>query len=418
MMQLMFEKGEGQMNVKKILFISDHGDPLAKLGGEQAGGQNNYVKQLATYLADRGLAIDVVTHWSDENTPQIEAFGKSCRVIRIAAGRKGFVPKAEIADLLDDFYQEMDGLLHLEDYDIIHSHYWMSGLLGLSVKAAYGLPLVHTSHSLGVAKAKATGVKEKKRIGAERKILRKADAVIATTPTEKKIIKKFAGSKPNVAVIPIGVARTFEEVKYRKPPVDARFVYAGRFTETKGLFTLLEAFRQFLKQDLSAELILAGGDEHAINLNTGHPVLPVLCEAVEGIEDSVTFIGPTAQEELAVLFSKATAVIVPSYYESFGMVAAEAQGCGTPVIASEVGGLQDVVKDEKTGLLVPPEDPKALSEAMTRLAEERRFTEKLGRVAMKREARLYTWPLIARTVQDLYEVIADGENPPSVSDGS
>lgn len=113
------------MNVKRILFISDHGDPLAELGGEQAGGQNNYVKRLATSLSRRKLQIDVVTHWSDETAPQIETFGKfkSCRVIRVAAGRKGFVPKAEIADLLDNFYSEMKNLLNLKEYDVIHSHY-------------------------------------------------------------------------------------------------------------------------------------------------------------------------------------------------------------------------------------------------------------------------------------------------------
>lgn len=406
------------MNVKKVLFISDHGDPLAELGGEQAGGQNNYVKRLATYLSERDLEIDVVTHWSDETAPQIEHFGKSCRVIRVAAGRKGFVPKAEIADILDTFYSEMKTLLNLKEYDVVHTHYWMSGLLGLAVKKEFGTPLVHTSHSLGIAKAAATGEREERRLSAERKILKQADRVIATTPTEKLMIKDFAGADSSVAVIPIGVAKTFEEIQRRRPPADPLFVYAGRFAETKGLFTLLEAFRKFVKEGHKAELILAGGDDNDIDPNTHLPVIPDLCEAVNGIEDKVTFLGPQSQKELANLFSRTTAVVVPSYYESFGMVAAEAQACGTPVIASEVGGLQDVVRNGRTGILVPPENAKALSRAMCTLAEERHLAEELGEEALKRGALLFTWPSIARLMQDLYEVIYDEEYSPSLSDGS
>lgn len=406
------------MNVQKILFISDHGDPLAALGGEQAGGQNNYVKQLADYLCDRGLVIDVVTHWSDETAPQIERFGKSCRVIRLAAGRKGFVPKAEIADCLDAFYSEMKSLLNLKEYDIIHSHYWMSGLLGLTVKAEFGIPLVHTSHSLGIAKSAATGVREEKRLRAERKILRNADCVIATTPTEKRIIKKFAGPKTVISVIPIGIAKIFEEIPFQKPPIQPLFVYAGRFEETKGLSTLLKAFQDFVKQGREGELILAGGDEEDIDTATGLPVTADLSNAVKGIEDRVTFLGPKSQEELAALFSKATAVVVPSYYESFGMVAAEAQGCGTAVIASEIGGLQDVVKDGQTGILVPPEDSKALARAMYTLAEEPHFAETLGGGASKRATLLFAWSSIAKLMQDLYEVIYDEENSSFISDGS
>lgn len=328
------------------------------------------------------------------------------------------MPKAEIADLLDDFYSEMKVLLNLEEYDVIHSHYWMSGLLGLAVKEEFGIPLVHTSHSLGIAKTAATGVREERRLSAERKILRNADSVIATTPTEKVMIKEFAGSKTAVSVIPIGVAKTFKKIQLRKPPAVPLFVYAGRFAETKGLFTLLTAFQNLVKEGLAAKLILAGGDEEDIDLTTHLPVNSELCEAVHGIEDRVTFLGPQSQKELAALFSKATAVVVPSYYESFGMVAAEAQACGTPVIASEVGGLQDVVRDGQTGILVPPEDAASLSGAMGTLAKERHLAKDLGEGALKRGALLFTWPSIARLMKDLYEVIADEDYSTSLSDGS
>ena len=122
------------MMKKKVLFISDHGDPLARLGGKQSGGQNNYVKQLALALDELGLSVDVVTHWSNPNTPQIEAFGENCRVIRIAAGHKGYMNKSEMINILPAFYREMQDLIPINTYDIVHSHYWISGLLGLVIK--------------------------------------------------------------------------------------------------------------------------------------------------------------------------------------------------------------------------------------------------------------------------------------------
>ncbi len=406
------------MKKRKILFISDHGDPLAELGGAQAGGQNNYIKHLAKYLSDKGLIIDIVTHWSDENAPQIEKFGKSCRVIRIAAGRKGFVPKVELLNLLDDFYDEMKRSLNLHEYDLIHSHYWMSGLLGLTLKEDFDIPLVHTSHSLGLAKAEATGEREKRRLKAERKILRNADHVLATTPTEEAMIRDFAGKQAVVSVISIGVDEAFSKTPFQKPPSDPLFVYAGRFEETKGILTLLEAFKYFVKEGAEGKLILAGGLKEDFDAETSFSLDATLRHAVEGIEDRVAFLGPKSQSELASLFAEATAVVVPSYYESFGMVAAEAQACGTPVIASKTGGLQDVVKDGQTGILVPVKDASALSKALKQLAENPYLAEKFGRKAKKRAELLFTWPSIAKSVEDLYEGIYDEKNSIFISDGS
>lgn len=132
----------------------------------------------------------------------------------------------------------------------------------------------------------------------------------------------------------------------------------------------------------------------------------------------MTFLGPKSQKELAELFSGATAVVVPSYYESFGMVAAEAQACGTPVIASGTGGLQDVVRDGQTGILVPPKDSKSLARAMYKMAEEPNLVETLGQGAVRRASLLFTWSSIAELMQDVYEVIYDEENSSFISDGS
>ncbi|SEJ86838.1 Glycosyltransferase involved in cell wall bisynthesis [Bhargavaea ginsengi] len=396
---------------KKILFISDHGDPLAKLGGKQSGGQNNYVRQLAEALAERGLRVDVATHWSDPGTPQIERFGGSCRVIRIAAGRKEFVPKSDMLDLLPAFYKEMKSIMDLDTYDIIHTHYWLSGLLGLMIRDEYGTRIVHTSHSLGIAKAKATGQVEKARLRAEKEILGRADRVIATTPTEKEMILDFAGIRSSVSVVSIGVDRSFERPFSAAKGESPLFVYAGRFEQTKGILTLLRAFRIFLRHGRDARLILAGGAAEDIHPQSGLPLKARLRAAVAGMEDRVTFLGPLSQHGLADLFCRATAVIVPSYYESFGMVAAEAQACGTPVIASEVGGLQDVVQDGRTGLLVSAKNPAELARGMRRIASNPEFADRLGRQALNRARKAFNWQEIAADIHDIYEVLYRAEDP-------
>ncbi|EMR04903.1 D-inositol-3-phosphate glycosyltransferase [Bhargavaea cecembensis DSE10] len=387
------------------------------MGGKQSGGQNNYVRQLAEALAGRGLSIDVVTHWSAPDTPQVERFGGSCRVIRIAAGRNEFVPKSEMLELLPAFYKEMKAIIDLNAYDVVHTHYWLSGLLGLRIRNDYGTRIVHTSHSLGIAKAKATGQVEEARLRAEKEILGRADRVIATTPTEKDMILDFAGMRSSVSVVSIGVGRSFEQassaaVKGESP----LFVYAGRFEQTKGILTLLRAFRLFLRQGRDARLILAGGATEDIDPKSGLPMKARLRAAVAGMENRVTFLGPLGQRELADLFCHATAVIVPSYYESFGMVAAEAQACGTPVIASEVGGLQDVVQDGRTGLLVSAKNPAELSRGMRRIAGDPEFAGRLGRQALERARNVFNWSAIAADIHEIYEVLYRAEDPVSVGD--
>ncbi|WP_338472545.1 glycosyltransferase [Niallia sp. XMNu-256] len=390
---------------KKVLFISDHGDPLAGLGGKQSGGQNNYVKQLALALDELGLSVDVATHWSNPNAPQVEVFGESCRVIRIAAGKKGYMNKSEMYNILPEFYREMQNIIPLDTYDVVHSHYWLSGLLGLVIKNTYDIPLVHTSHSLAIAKYRGTGKKETKRLHAEKDILRKADVVIATTTNEKDLIKSFAGPQANVVVSSIGVDRdVFYPNKRKKNQSVPVFSFAGRLQETKGILTLLNAFNKLnnrINHDI--KLIIAGGDKEDVDLATFKPKKKELQEAIRGIEDKVKFVGPKTQEELADLFNTSTAVVVPSYYESFGMVAAEAQACGTPVIASGVGGLQNVVSDGFTGIHVEPKNSDHIVKAMALLAKDIYLAKELGKQAAEYSRKAFNWEKIAKQMNMTYE---------------
>lgn len=394
--------------LKTICMISDHGDPLAPLGTSQAGGQNNYVKQLALALDARGHTVDIFTHWSDTDAPQFEHFGSRCRVIRVAAGRRGFVEKSDMVHLLPAFLSEM---LHLQDfshYDILHTHYWLSGLLGEELKKTHSIPWIHTSHSLAVAKEQATGLREPRRLKAERSILSSADAVIATSLTEKALIQSSVRRTAPIAVIPIGVDSVFTPGSHsmRRP---LTFTFAGRLEETKGIFTLLRAFKLlthtgFFEEPLRLRII--GGDDTQVDADAKQALSPRLLEAVQGIEDQVEFLGCLPQDELAANFQDSLAVIVPSYYESFGMVAAEGQACGSPVIASKVGGLGDIVLDKKTGLQTAPGNVKELASSMGFLAKRPDIARQLGRTAAQFAKQNFNWTRIAKKVDKLYEGVA------------
>ncbi|WP_142827275.1 glycosyltransferase [Planococcus soli] len=409
---------------KKALFISDHGDPLAKLGGKQAGGQNNYVKQLALALEDKGWQVDVATHWCDSSAPQIETFGTACRVIRLEAGHRGFVSKDEMYSMLPAFYEEMKSTMNLESYDIVHTHYWLSGLIGKKLKKDFGLPYVHTAHSLAWAKEKATGVHDQRRINAEKAILKNADQVLATTNNEKQLIKTFVDSPSPIKVIPIGVDQAFKvrgnrtHLRKKFGYSNPLFVFAGRLEVTKGIFTLLKAFQLLAEKtgpSNTPHLVIAGGDAESIDFETKLPKDEKLREAVRGIEDRVEFLGPQSQDELALLFNSATATIVPSFYESFGMVAAEAQACGSPIIASDVGGLKNVVQDGITGLLVETKNEIDLAIAMEVLSANTLLTERLSRQAVQIARKDFDWDSISTRINSLYEVIISARSNAFVS---
>lgn len=402
---------------KNICFISDHGDPLAPLGTSQAGGQNNYVKQLALALDARGHSVDVFTHWSNAESPQYETFGNRCRVIRVAAGKKKFVDKTEMLHLLPAFLNEMKVLQNLSDYDIMHTHYWLSGLLGSELSKEVKIPWVHTSHSLAIAKQRATGIKQPQRLKAERMILSKADAVIATTLDEKALIKATVKHPSPIRVLPIGVSPVFtpEPHSIHSP---LTFTFAGRIEKTKGIYTLLRAFKLLSGSGLlkvPIRLRIIGGEPDQVDPQTKCAVSDELRAAVKGIEDHVDFLGCLPPERLAAHFRSSLAVIVPSYYESFGMVAAEAQACGSPVIASNVGGLGDIVINKETGLQVKPNSTSELASAMGLFTKRPDIAAQLGKKAAKFAQQNFNWKVIAKKVDKLYEGVSRTVQEPYVS---
>ena len=187
---------------------------------------------------------------------------------------------------------------------------------------------------------------------------------------------------------------------------------------TKGIFTLLKAFQLLAQKntgDFSPRLVIAGGEPNSFDPATNLPRDRKLRNALEGIEDKVDFLGPQSQQQLALLFNSATATIVPSFYESFGMVAAEAQACGSPVIASDVGGLKNVVQDGITGLLVETKNEIDLAIAMEVLSVNSLLTDRLSRQAKKLADRDFNWNSISNRINSLYEVMISGQSNTYIS---
>ncbi|MDT8903506.1 glycosyltransferase [Anaeroselena agilis] len=409
------------------MFLSYHGDPLAKLGGIQSGGQNIYVKEVVTALERLGFAADVFTHWSDPEAPQVEVLGKKSRVIRLEAGKKGFFPKQRMYAMIPHFISELTAFIRSPDkYSLIHSNYWLSGYIGQHLRSRYGLPLVHTSHSLGVIRSNAMEQNRTRavtiRLDTEKRLLRTADCVVATTPDEQEVLRDYYGVAPDkVSLVPCGV-NTGVFHPHTKTVADRRntLLFAGRFEENKGLSVLLKAMAalkanrpQTMK---SVRLLICGGDPLDL------PESAVSAEKCRyrkfidenALTDCVEFLGPLKHEGLAQCFSMARATVVPSYYESFGLVALEAMACGCPVIASNTGGLRHTVLDGITGILVEPKDPAMLADAIYELLTNDYLSTRM-RKDTALHARRYSWLQVASDLTKIYrEVVECRKETPSI----
>lgn len=387
--------------LKKILLISIHGDPLESLGSVQAGGQNNYVKQLMYALSEKGYKVDVLTHWSDPEKQAVEIVNDNLRVIRISANRLNYIPKDNMYDMLSDFYEELNSRLSLKEYDMLHTNYWLSGILGYVIKRDFKLPWTHTSHSLGKVKAQATGEIDTLRVRAEDVIFRNADTIIATTENEKKVILNNYDIQTKVRVISIGVDPAFFLPTIPQVEKDEYFLYVGRLEENKGIKTLIAAFKKLLERsDRAVKLKIVGGGSKS----SGEFSIPEdIKESIKGIEEKIVFTGGLEQDKLVNVFANALATIVPSYYESFGMVAAEAQATGVPVIATKVGGLQEVVKNEVTGYLFEKKNADHLATFMLKTLENEQVREILGKQAREHAQQTFDWDIITNKIISLYK---------------
>lgn len=401
--------------------LSLHTCPLATLGGKDTGGMNVYVRDLTRELGRRGLAVDVFTRSQDEHQPHVkEELGGGNRVVHIPAGPEVPLPKEVLFGYVPDFVAGVMAFAreHSLTYDVIHAHYWLSGVAARQLRAAWGAPFVLMFHTLGRMKNRITTNPAEHesalRLTTEGELMHQADRlVLATLAEQAQVHWLYRVDTPRARVIPPGVdtqvffPRPMHQAKIRLG-LDAHkimLLFVGRIEPLKGLETLLRAIailrdRGVCECNQLMLAIIGGEPDDAITANAELERLRQLRHAL-GIADLVTFMGKQDQDALPDYYAAAEVLVMPSHYESFGMVALEAMACGTPVIASQVGGLAYLVRHGQTGFHVPDRDPEALADRICAI-----ITDPLKRAHMGGEAadaaRDYAWPIIADQIEQVY----------------
>lgn len=417
-----YNSKEIRNSLKRVAILSVHTCPLATLGGKKTGGMNVYVREFSHELAQRGVKVDVFTRSEDDCQPTIKHdLGHGARVIHIQAGPEKPIPTVEIAAYLNEFVQGVLEFASKEggSYDLIHSHYWMSGLVAEELKKKWpDIPIIQMFHTLGHMKNRVSDSERyrapQERIDGESHVLSFADRVVAATQAEYAQLHWLYGADMDkVVVIPPGVnldrytpiPQEVAKGNLGVPADHKNILFAGRIEPLKGIDTLLLAIALIQKRNpdvannLSVNIV--GGDPWKDTLDYEMARLQELRQSLE-VTDLVTFLGSKKQADLPDYYAAAEMVVMPSHYESFGLVALEAMAMGTPVIASEVGGLAFLVKDGENGFHVPSRDPEALAERIFTLLTDRGCREQLGRAA-RQHAQKYSWSIIVDKMIGVYQ---------------
>lgn len=399
----------------RVAFLSLHTCPLAALGGKETGGMNVYVREVSRELGRMGLHVDVFTRSQNSQIPRVVPLGPNCRVIHLPAGPETPMPREAVHRHVPEFVENLQAFACRQalTYDLLHSHYWLSGVAGLILKARWGVPLIQMFHTLGrlknrVARSPAE-MESQIRLGEEARIVREADRLVAANPVERAHLVWYYGAESGqIRVIPCGVDtdlfRPLDRAAAKAELAlgsERLLLYVGRLTPIKGLETLLEAMRH-LRLDArykDLRLLVVGGD--ADEPENGHAAFLMERVRTLGLAGTVSFLGAQPQERLRLYYTAAQMTVMPSYYESFGMVALEAMACGSPVIASRVGGLTTTIVEGVTGYLVPEGDSAALADRVTHLLENSGLRRRMGSAA-SRQATRYRWPCVAEAVCRLY----------------
>lgn len=402
----------------RVAILSVHTCPLAAPGGKETGGMNVYVRETARELARMGARADVFTRSQNPSIPRVVEMGHGARVIHITAGPETPMPREDVHAHLDTFVAEVERFRREEgiEYDLIHAHYWLSGVAGLALRDRWGAPLVQMFHTLGRLKntvaQRADEVEPELRIGEESRIVAEADRIVAANVVERAHLVWYYGARAEkVEVIPCGVDTDLFQPMNRAAAKDLLelgpdplLLYVGRLQPIKGLETLLDAMALVPE----ATLLIIGGDQD--EPDNGHGAQLRDQVAALGLGGRVRFLGAQPQRRLRLFYAGADATVMPSYYESFGMVALEAMACGSPVVASRVGGLTTTIQDGVTGHLVPEGDPAALADCLRALLADDEARARIGREAARWAAE-HRWPCVAEKICQLYSTLRPAALP-------
>jgi len=416
----------------RVALISFHTSPLATLGGKDTGGMNVYVRDVARELGRRGIVTDIFTRSQGCESLRIDPrLGANVRVIHVPAGPEAPLPKQKLYQHVPEFAEWVCRFVAQPDesragppYDVIHAHYWLSGLVAESLRRCWGVKFAMTFHTLAELKNQiATREQDREsdlRLRSECHLCDVADRITANTSVEKmQLVRLYGAGSSRIRVVPPGVDlarfRPIEQGYARKVigiPAQSRLIlFTGRIERLKGIDTLFRAVAMLREQrgdwDWRTMIVaVIGGDpsEAGQQANEEMARLHALRSAL-GLDDVITFLGARDQDALQYYYAAAEVLVMPSHYESFGMVALEAMACGTPVIASDVGGLSTLVQHNQTGLRVRANDPAELARAIERLLDDEALRRRMGHAAAC-YAEGYSWQKVADLLLGVYGELA------------
>ena len=398
--------------IDSIAFLSMHTSPLLQPGSGDAGGMNVYLDELSRTMAVRGVRADVYTRRTDPDDPDVVDVIPGYRVFHIDAGAATALPVSALPKHVRLFARQVEAMLRPHPPQILHSHYWLSGWAGLLVKRSLGIPLANSFHTLGRVKDESRRPDEPPesllRIAAEHEVIEGSDCVMASTPSEAQELLEFYGADPNrLCTSPPGVdhrlfrpgskARARQRLGLGEGPV---VLYVGRIQPLKGVDVAVEAMAAIVARHKDSTLMVVGGPSGPRGLAE---MTALRRRAVDlGLAGKIRFVGPVPHGLVAEMYRAADVVMVPSRSESFGLVAAEAQACGTPVVATRIGGLTDVVDDGASGFLIDGWDPVHHAEAVLRFLDNPELAAKMGAAAVRWSKR-FSWDATFRRYIELYK---------------
>jgi D-inositol-3-phosphate glycosyltransferase len=405
------------MEPPRVAVLAVHTSPLDQPGSGDSGGMNVYIRAVAERLMEHGVQVDVFTRCRGGDPVEVLELSDGVRVVSVKAGPCTPVPKADLPRYLPEFLggvlrrARADGL----GYDIIHSHYWLSGWVGSSAKDILGVPLVASFHTLGKVKNYSLARGERSepavRLAGEERVIAEADRILAPTPSEAaQLVGLYRADPDHIRIVPPGVDHTIFFPRARDAARERLHLsglrlalYVGRLQAHKGPDIAVRTLAEAVARDpaLTRDLVLAivGGPS---GTGQGAEVTRLMeLAAALGVSERVMLFPPLPQPRLADVYAAADVVLVPSRSESFGLVALEAQACGTPVVAAAVGGLRFVVRDGQTGFLVEGHDPGDHAERLLQILREPRLADRLGGMAA-RDAQRFTWDATATELAAVY----------------
>lgn len=358
----------------KIAMISLHSCPLGKLGGRDTGGMNVYIQELALELGRRGHTVDIYTKVHHPQHEQLVNLGENVRLIHLETADDKKIPKIALYSYLQRFTRDIEDFrksarIH---YDLLHSHYWLSGLAGKELQTWWHIPHVTMFHTLGAIK-NSLGIGEYEpelRIESELLVAANCERIVAATERERNdLVQHYSAPPEKVVIIPCGVnLKLFRPIgkqiarKELKLDGEKVILFVGRIEPLKGLDQLLRALTYF-KNGASPRLVIVGGDEDS---QDHVHALETMARELK-IENSVSFVGSVAQDRLPLFYSAADICVIPSYYESFGMVALESLACGTPIVSTDVGAVRNIMPRGEMGRIVSDNSPNKLAHEVSAL---------------------------------------------------